>query len=259
MAGSNGTNGINGMYGKKMFVWLHAALAAAGIIALIAVSYAVCRWARSLQPARTVTVSSEGISVVKPDIAMISFSVVSEGANPTALQNDNNKKINDAIALVKGFGIKEEDIQTSGYSLSPRYQYNPKTGRSSIDGYTLTQTVNVKIRDLDNAGKVLGGLPSVGINQLSGPNFSVEDPEKYLNEARGEAFVKARAKATALARLNNVFLGSVVSFSENQGGGYLTPMYAKAEGAGGDSGIPPQIEQGSEEVRVQVSVTFEIW
>src|SRR3989344_1287398 len=172
MAGSNGTNGTYG----KIIAWSHAALVWAGIIALVAVSYAACRWSRSLTYARTVTVSSEGKAVVKPDIATVSFSVVSEGANPTALQDDNNQKINDALALVKGFDIDTKDIQTSGYSLSPRYEYNPKTGRSSIDGYTLTQTVMVKIRDLDNAGKVLGGLPAVGINQISGPNFSVEDP-----------------------------------------------------------------------------------
>lgn len=198
--------------------------------------------------------------MVKPDIATISFAVVSEGANPTALQNDNNKKINDAIALVKGFEVDAKDIQTSGYSLSPRYQYNPKTGKSSIDGYTLTQTVTVKVRNLDNAGKVLGGLPATGINQLSGPNFSVEDPEKYLNEARKEAFAKARTKAAELARFNGVSLGGVMSFSENQGGGYPMPMFAKAEGMGGDrGGVPPQIEPGSEEVRVEVGVTFEIW
>lgn len=256
MARSNGINGTR----EKIIAWSHAALLWAGIIALITVSFAAFRWSRSLQPARVITISSESTAMVKPDIATVSFSVVSEGANPTALQNDNNQKINQAIALVKGLAIDAKDIQTSGYSLSPRYQYNSKTGKSSIDGYTLTQTVIVKIRDLDNAGKVLGGLPSLGINQISGPNFSVEDPEKYLNDARKEAFAKARAKAVQLARFNGVFLGGVVSFSENQGGGYPIPMYAKAEGMGGDrGGIPLQIEQGSEEVRVQVSVTFEIW
>ncbi len=256
MAGSNGTSRTYG----TIIAWSHAALLWAGIIALVTVSYAACRWSRSLQPARTITISSEGTATVKPDIAMVSFTVVSEGADPVVLQNDNNQKINQAIALVKGFAVDPKDIQTSGYSLSPRYQYNAKTGKSSIDGYTLTQTVVVKIRNLDNAGKVLGGLPALGINQISGPNFSVEDPEKYLNDARGEAFAKARVKAVQLARFNGVSLGGVVSFSENQGGGYPMPMYAKAEGMGGDHGsVPPQIEQGSEDVRVNVSVTFEIW
>ena len=105
----------------------------------------------------------------------------------------------------------------------------------------------------------MGALPAVGINQLSGPNFSVEDPELYLNEARKEAFEKARAKAMALARMSRVRLGRVVTFSENQGGGYPMPMYAKMEAMGGDrGGIPPQIEPGSEEVNISVSVTFEI-
>ena len=223
-------------------------------------AYALYNWARALPPSHTITITAEGKATIKPDIATISFSVVSEGTNVSGLQNDNNEKINKAIVTVKNSGVAAKDIQTTGYNLSPKYRYDSKTGKSSIEGYQLTQMVVVKVRDLENVSKILGALPGMGINQLNGPNFGVEDPDTYLNQARAEAFAKARGKAMELARLAGVRLGRVVTFSENQGGGgYPMPMYAKAEAMGGEAPTLPQIEPGSEEARVNVSVTFEVW
>lgn len=249
--------------GKKQLAfvgWSHIIFVWAGIIFLFTAAYAVCSWARSLPASHTIAVEGVGRAIIKPDIATISFSVISEGINVSGLQEDNSQKINKAIALVKGLAIDEKDIKTMGYTLSPKYRYDQKSGKSSIDGYSLTQTVVVKVRVLDNAGKILGGLPGLGINEISGPNFSIEDQDKYLNEARAEAFTKARTKAFSLARMAGVRLGRVITFSENQGGNYPRPIYMKSEAVGGDvGGVPPQIEPGSEEAQVQVNVTFEIW
>lgn len=232
----------------------------AGIIFLCTVAYAAFSWTRTLPARHTIAVEGAGRVMIKPDIATISFSVVSEGINVPSLQEDNNQKINTAIALVKGFGIDAKDIQTAHYNLSPKYRYDQKTGKSSIDGYSLTQMVVVTVRVLDTAGKILGGLPGLGINEISGPNFSVEDQDAYLNNARAEAFAKARGKAQVLARMAGVRLGRIVTFSENQGGMYPQPMYLKTEAIGGDAGgVSPQIEPGSEEAQVRVNVTFEIW
>lgn len=240
-------------WSRIIFVW-------AGIIFLCTVSYAAFSWARTLPARHTIVVEGVGRMFIKPDIATISFSVVSEGINVPSLQEDTDQKINKAIALVKELGIDAKDIKTAGYNLSPKYRYNQKIGTSSIDGYSLTQTVVVTVRVLDTAGKILGGLPALGINEISGPHLSVDDQDMYLNKARAEAFVKARGKAQALARMAGVRLGRVITFSENQGGDYPRPMYLKAEAVGGGvGGILPQIEPGSEEAQVIVSVTFEIW
>ena len=202
--------------------------------------------------------SAEGKAVIKPDMAMISFSVISEGKSAASIQDDNVRKMNEAIALVKSFGVDPKDVQTSSYDLSPKYRYDQKSGSSSIDGYQITQTVTVKVRTLDNAAKIVGGLPGVGVNSISGPSFGVEDADLYLAAARTEAFAKARAKAEALAKAAGVSVGRVVTFSENTGGGYPSPMYAKVEGMGGDSRPMPDFQPGSEEAKVTVSVTFEI-
>ncbi|MEK7115156.1 MAG: SIMPL domain-containing protein [Patescibacteria group bacterium] len=244
---------------KNLLSWLLVGLTAVGILFLICLGLAVKNWSSSLLPVRTIIVNGEGEVILKPNISVVSFSVVSEGKDVVALQNENNTKINQAIAFVKNQKVDEKDIKTAGYNLSLRYVYDSKIGRSSIDGYNLTQTVTVKIRDLNNVNKILGGLPGLGINQINGPNFSVDDLESYLSEAREKAFKNAREKAEEQVRFNGVRLGRVISFNEGSRGNYPGPIYLEAMGKGGDMGsVLPTIEPGSEEVKVTVTVTFEI-
>ncbi len=215
---------------------------------------------------RTITVSAEGKATVAPDIARLSFSVVTEGKDPKVIQEENTKKMNSAIEFVKASGVEDKDIKTSNYNLYPRYYYDPKplgtVESPSIIGYTVTQTVSVKVRDLEKVGEILGGLPGKGINQIEQVTFDIDDPDRYLNEAREEAFTKARDKAEAMARMNNSRIRRVITFSEG-GGGYPIPIYYKAEmasdGRGGAVGAPaPALEPGSQDVTVSVSVTYEI-
>jgi len=216
------------------------------------------KYGDSLMPAKTINVSAEGKVTVSPDIAKLSFSVVSEGANSKLLAENNNKKMNAAIDFAKSQGIEEKDIKTTEYNLSPRYEYDEKTKKTFISGYTLTQTVLVKVRDLNKVAEVLGGLPALGINQISSISFDIDEPEKYLSEARNQAFDKAKEKAKAIAEKNGVKLGQVINFYEYQS----TPYYqnVRALGMGGAEAVQPlpQIQPSSQEVTIQVSVTYEI-
>lgn len=242
-----------------IYSWSRIVLMWACIVGVLFVACAARSWSASVVPSRTIMASAEGKAIIKPDIATVSFSVISEGKSAATIQEDNTRKMNDAVALVKSLGVDPKDIQTSSYNLSPKYRYEQKSGISAIDGYQITQTVTVTVRNLDNAAKIVGGLPGVGVNQISGPSFGVEDTDLYLASARAEAFAKARAKAEALAKAAGVSIGKVVTFSENSGGGYPMPMmYGKAMGMGGDASSVPEFQPGSEEARVSVSVTFEI-
>ena len=248
---------------KKVFwILLNVVLVVVVILGFSAVK-ALWRYGGSVYPSRVVSVSAQGKVTVSPDIATLSFSVISEGTDPEKLQADNTDRVNAALDFVKSEGVDAKDIKTAGYNLSPRYEYDEKTRKTTIGGYVLTQSVAVKIRDLTKVGKIFGGLPARGVNEISGLVFSVEDPDKFLNEARQEGFDKARAKAKSMAEQNHARLGSVITFNES-GGGYPMPIYATAEsiGKGGDMGGPvpaPTIEPGSQDVTVWVNVTYEIW
>jgi uncharacterized protein YggE len=213
---------------------------------------------------RTVSVSAEGKVSVAPDIATVVFSVVSEGKDPKVVQGENTEKMNTAIAFVKSQGVEEKDIKTSGYNLYPQYDYgNGKifpAKAPTIVGYSLTQTVTVKVRDLEKVGDILGGLPGAGVNQIQGTSFDIDDPDAYLAEARAQAFEKARQKARAMAAANGARIGRVVTFNESTGGWpiYFSKAELAADGRGGASMPAPAVEPGSQDVMVSVSVIYEV-
>lgn len=250
-------------FGKSYFWILIDLLAIALIINLVFfVMPTIKHYGDSLYPVRTIMVSAEGKTTVTPDIANTSFSVVSRGKNPQDLADNNNQKVTAAIDFVKSQGVDAKDITTTGYNLSPDYQYDQQLQRSYITGYTLTQTVTLKIRDLKKVADIIGGLTPLGVNQIGGINFTIDDPETYLAKARSEAFTKAQKKAMDMAAANGVSLGRVMNVSEYQGG-IPYPYYAN-----GTSGVmkemaapsvsAPTIEPGSQEVTINVSLTYEL-
>lgn len=244
----------------KNYFWvlIDAALIVAIVLGTWCAIYYVGRYTASLPITRTISVSSEGKVIATSDVAKLSFAVVSEGKDTEVVQADNARKMNAAIEFVKAQEIDAKDIKTSGYNLSPRYEYDEKKRTTFISGYTLTQTVTIQVRDFLKVSPILGALPGLGINQIQGVNFEIEDPEKYLADAREEAFSRAYAKAAAMAKQNGVRLGRVVTFSEGSQGPIYS-RYFEAAAMKADIGAPaPTIEPGSEEVRVNVTVTYEL-
>lgn len=247
---------------SKKYFWILLNLVLAAIFANIvfAVMPTVSRFGDSIVSPRTLTVTADAKTFTTPDIAQLSFSVVTRGQNPVQITDENNKKINAAIELIKKKGVEAKDIKTTGYNLSPDYRYDRKEETSIITGYTLTQSVSLKIRNFALISDILGSLPPLGINQIGGVSFMVDEPEQFLAEAREIAFTKARNKALNLARQNGVSLGRVISINEF-GGPYPQPYYARsaeAFGKGGDAVTAPTIEPGQEQITVNVSVTYEL-
>ncbi len=245
---------------KTIFWWFLNA----GLIVVMFVGIAAASVLRNqVSPQRTITISGEGRVVAIPDIATVSFSVLSEGNDPALLQKENTEQMNRAIKFIKDQGIADKDIKTTQYSLYPRYDFVEFLRRSVISGYTLTQSVTVKIRDFAKVAPIVGGLPELGINQISGAQFDVEEEKKeqLLADARNQAFGKAYEKARAMAKVNGVRIRRVVTFSESGG---FPPIYRFADALaakGGEGPLPapvPSIEPGSQEIAVQVNVTYEI-
>ncbi len=125
--------------------------------------------------------------------------------------------------------IATSDIATTGYDLEPTYNYDNTTQSNYITGYTLTQTVTVKIHDLTNVATVLGGLAPLGVNQIGGVNFTFNDPDDTVAAvARMDAMNKAEAKALQMASQAGVSLGEVVNVTENSYIPQPLPVYNMA-------------------------------
>ena len=232
------------------------------IFLVVAIVYSVFwgpakRYMDSLYTARTISVSAEGKVEASPDTANFSFSVVSESSSSETISADNINKMNAAIEFIKSKGIDEKDIKTTGYNLSPKYEYNKDKKQTFISGYTLTQTVSVKVRDLTKVAEVLGGLPGLGVNNISDISFTIDDSEQYLTQARNQAFEKAKIKASQMASVNGVALGGIINFSEYQSSAYYYKGAALGMGGGEAASIPvPQIQPGTQEINVQVNITY---
>jgi len=209
----------------------------------------------------TISVSGEGKVVAKPDIGQVVLSVISDATTVAAAQKDNVGKMDKVTKAMKDLGIKEEDLKTASYSIAPRYQYS--SGRSDIIGYEVTQTLEVKIRDLDKVGDILGQAASAGANQLGSLTFTFDNSEKIKSEARQKAIDNAKNKAKDLAKSLGVSLGKVTSFSESASDGSMpVPMYSAKEalGMGGGTAVAtPDIQTGQNEVLVDVNIAYEIY
>ena len=248
--------------GKWVLITLTVFIALQSLIALMSLRYI----GAGVQPTNVISVSGYGEAFGAADIATFSFSVVSEKSTVAAAQTDATNKINAITKYIKDAGVAEKDIQTTDYSVYPQYEYNQivcvsypcPSGRQVLKGYQVRQTTTIKVRDLAKAGELLTGVGGKGATEMSGLNFTFDDPNKLQNDARGKAISDAKTKADQLAKQLGVSLVRVVSFNEN-GGGYPGPMYTKAVGMGGDAvQSAPEISVGQNKVSSSVSITYEI-
>jgi uncharacterized protein YggE len=222
---------------------------------------------KDISQVSTIDVSGTGTAFAIPDIAVESFTVQEKAATVHDAQGAVTKKINAAMAFLKTAGVAEKDIKTSNYTAYPEYSYpSPCTDRGCLSvnttpkliGYTVSETIVVKVRDTSKVGAIVDGLGAAGVTGLSGPDFTVDNPDAVNAEARKEAIADAQQKAQVLARDLGVSLVRVVRFSEN-GGGSPSPYYAKADMAMGMGGATtPAMPAGENKYVSNVTITYEI-
>lgn len=210
---------------------------------------------------REITVSGEGKAYIVPDVAITTLGLTTEGTTSEEAVSQNNTKINEIIAAIKALGIEDKDIKTINYNLYPKYAYTDGRG-SYINGYTLSQEINLKIRDFEKVGEVIQKATSLGANTITQLQFTVDDPEAAKNEATQQAIQKAKEKAKALAESSGLKLGKLVNVYE--GGDYNppVPIYSISEkamdGVGGGGGSAPDIQAGQQEITVTMNLVYRI-
>ncbi len=232
-------------------------------IAAVMASYQYKASVESTYPTRTFSVDGTGDIDSTPDLATFSVTVMTDGGkNVAEVQSANTEKMNNVNAFLKEHGVDKADLKTTQYSLNPRYSYNPCTAGScpapTIAGYSLIQTLDVKVRESAQLGDLLSGVVASGANSVSEVRFVLDDDSSAKEEAREKAIVEAKKKAKALAKSAGFRIGRLVSIYENS-----NPLMSY--GMGGDvmavsekSSVAPSVEPGSQSTKVQVTITYEI-
>lgn len=207
-------------------------------------------------PVRQISTTGTGKVRSAPDVAIVTAGFTVQGAAVRATQEEANRRMTGLVAAVKQAGVAEEDIQTSNFSISPRYVYDQ--GRAPrIDGYEALQSIEIHIRNLDRVNDVLAAAGSAGATNIGGLQFTIDDPQRIQSEARGKAIDAARTEALTIARQLGVRLGRIIAFNESTGGA-TRPYYAKEMALDIGGGGAPTVEQGSTEVATSVTVTYEL-
>jgi len=235
------------------------------IVFALSTVWFVASYSKAAEPAsfRSFQVSGEGSVTTIPDIAEFSFGVITQGGIDLAqTQNENTKDTNAAIAFLKKEGIEEKDITTKTYRVNPRYQYYDCSGEngpcppSEIVGYTVQQTIQVKVRDFGAIGSLLAGVVENGANNVSQLSFTIDDKTEVQNEARARAIKKAKEKAQAIAKAGGFQVGRLLSIQES-----FSPSfdYVTLESSRGETpSSTPSIEPGSQEVSITMILKYEI-
>ena len=191
-----------------------------------------------------------------PDLAVISAGVVSRSATASGAIQDVATRMARVREALKRAGIADRDIQTSNISLNPHYTY-AKDQPPRLYGYSASNQLTVRFRDIASTGKILDALVAEGANQISGPNLTVEKPEAALDEARAKAVAIARARADLYARSLGLRVTRIVAVSES--GGYapppIPPMVMMAERS---QAADTRIDPGEQKLQVNVAMTFEL-
>lgn len=211
---------------------------------------------KNVDEKHTITVTAEGKVTAVPDLAVISASVFTTASSANDARNQNDAKMNKVQAFLKSQGIADADITTSSYNLSPTYDYT--NGKSVLTGYTATQTLTIKVRDLTKVGDIADGLTQNGINNIQDISYTFDNPDNFREQAREQALMKAAQNAAKLATAAGVSLGKLVTFSENNVG---TPVpYPLGVGFGGaaKSEVVPTLQPGTQDITADVTVTYEL-
>ncbi|KOF21341.1 membrane protein [Ensifer adhaerens] len=208
-----------------------------------------------------ITVAGEGRSSIAPDMAILQLSVVKDAKTAREALDANNKTMAEVLEALKAGGIAERDLQTSGFSVNPQYNYPTNNDGGNrppeLIGYQVANGVSVRVRDLAKLGEIVDKSVTLGVNQGGGIQFTNDKPEGAITEARKAAVADAIEKAKVLAEAAGVSLGNIVNITEQGFRPEPVPMMraGMAKEYAADS-VP--VATGENSYNVTVNVTFAI-
>ena len=195
----------------------------------------------------------------EPDLASIGAGVTSEAPTAVEAMRLNAAEMTAVIEKIKALGVAEEDIQTTGINLNARYDYDRPTRKQVFRGYTVSNRVRVKLREIDGVGGVLDALVEAGATDLSGPTFSIEDDEAAKDAARVRAVERGMARARAYAAVMGGGDVRVLEISENiRSSARLEAMAPRAMASDAIQVSASPVQPGRVSTGVSIGMKFEV-
>lgn len=235
---------------------------AASLLALLLAVVSPLLWADDASPSPRILVSGEGSAELAPDMAIVVLTVTREGKTARAALDANSEAMSQVLKAMQSKGIESRDLQTSKFSIQPRYSYparkpGAETESPRIEGYTVRNSLTVRVRDISAVGTILDQTVSLGVNEGGNIIFTNDDPSAAIDKARVEAVRDATAKAQTLAKAAAVKLGKVLEIAEQSRRPQPMPV-ARAEMAMSRAADAVPVATGENSYKVMVNMSFAI-
>ena len=211
----------------------------------------------------TISVTGTGSESVAPDMALVSVGVVREAKTARAALDENNQAMASILAVMEKEGIADKDLQTSGFSIQPRYFYpkrksNGEQPAPEITGYIVSNNLDIRIRDLSKTGEILDLVITLGVNSGGNIRFLNEDTATILKKARISAVKDAIEKARTLAQAAEIELGDILNISENANQPGPVPLARARTFAVQEDAASVPVAGGENNYNVNVQISWEI-
>jgi len=207
-------------------------------------------------PPPSVQATGEAVVETKPDLAKLDIGVVTQASTAQAAATQNATQTKATLDKLRAALGTAGEIHTSGYSLTPNYQYPRDGGAPSITGYTASNTVEVNSSDIAGIGKIVDAATQGGANRIQGLQFTLKDEAPARAQALRQAAQQARANAEAMAEGMGRKAGAVLRLEQGSPA-VIRPIMRQA--AAMAAAAPTPVEPGNVEVRATVTVTMQLY
>jgi uncharacterized protein len=207
-----------------------------------------------------IRVTGEGRAALAPDMALLHLMVTREGASAREALDANSQAMQEVLAEMRKSGIAERDLQTAQFSIQPRYQHHKPNAVGqqeppAIVGYTVSNGLLVRVRDLEQVGAILDRSVSLGVNQGGNIQFLNDNPAAALEQARVAAVKDALQRAATLTAAAGVKSGRILEISEQSYQPRPMPMARGQMMMAAESSSVP-IAEGENSYSVTVNMTL---
>lgn len=203
------------------------------------------------------TVSKE----ILPNYVQINISVLTKNKIAEEASKQNAEISSVVVTKLKGLidNKKGDMIETLNYNLSPQYNY--KDGKNEITGYSVTNTIKVKIRDVKSVSAIIDEALISGANNISELEFGYDDEGLVCNELYAKATRNAYSQAQSVAKaLGTEVIGTrkINTSCHIEGQQGIVRTYKLYDSAMPANGIATPIETKSLKVVATIDGTFNI-